>query len=74
MYYLIFDEMIKLYQNKVLFRTYEFWEMKNIKDIEIIYSQILNKLGSIREIKIPKYCDEPLQYIMREKWFILESF
>lgn len=65
--------MINIYKDWKLFDCYNKKNIRNIKDISYIYWKI-KKSFIKNNIKIPIYCEEPLQYIMRENWFIIQGF
>ena len=60
-----------VYKDWKRFLEKENLHMKNINHIRIIFNILeLN----IKDIQIPKMCEEPMQYIMRQNWYTLEGF
>lgn len=63
--------MIVVYKDWKRFLEKENLHMKNITHIRRIFNILeLN----IKYIPIPKMCEEPMQYIMRQNWYTLEGF
>lgn len=63
--------MIKLYKNTKLVKTYEDLELKNYRDIIIVYTDIArDNILMIPELKSESYLIE----ILRFNWFNLEAF
>lgn len=67
--------MIKVFKNKKLVLTYEDLEEKNIRDIAIVYNDIIVKYSnSITIPKFDKLIECPMLYILRLNSFTLQSF
>lgn len=63
--------MIKSYKNTKLVKTYEDLELKNSRDIIIVYTDIArDNILMIPELKSESYLIE----ILRFNWFNLEAF
>ena len=65
--------MIKLYKKWKLFKTYDNFEMKNIKEIQIIFRELMIK-NLLEKVEIWEMVEEPYSYTMRKNWFILKWY
>ena len=65
---------IRVFRDWKLLRDFEWLEMKDLEDVKIVYDELVKEFWLNTNIEIHKYCEEPMQYILREYWFLLRSF
>ena len=65
--------MIKVYKNWKLYKKFEHSVLTNMHDVEFILWYLVEH-EKITTVKIPKYCEEPIQYTLRKNWFTLQSY
>jgi hypothetical protein len=66
--------MIKVYYKWKLYKTYIKAELKNMKDVKMIYDKLFKKWLLKIENNSDLEVEEPMQYILRKNFYNLSSY